>query len=760
MPGPWRFMSTHVENPVDSDHILAHLATPAYRPLKLKDLSRELGVAADDYRDLRQLIHELEAAGRVTRVHKGRYVLPDALVKTWGRLRVHERGFGFVARAGSEPDVFVAAGALLDAADGEWVEVEVTEAGDGYEKLPRGRVLSVRRQALGERAGTFRRRGRHGQVVSDEVIVALDAPAPEEVNEGDLVVVELHGEARGRSQPGSIVRVLGDPEDPRHDFDTVCLTHGISVTDSADAVAAAAARVEGAAEEREAELGHRRDLRKLTVLTIDPDEARDFDDAVSVETLDNGALRLGVHIADVAHYVPLGGVIDAQARDRSTSTYLLDRVVHMLPGSLAADLCTLAPHEDRLAMSAFIDIDDAGETTDRSFCLSVIRSADRLTYSQVQASIDGEYRAAGPAAAHGHVLETMFELSQRLRKRRLDRGAIDFDLKEKEVEMGADGVPVALGQAKHLASHRLVEEFMLAANEAVAEEVAGAELPALFRIHDAPDPTKLDAFRSLAGSLGHRVPAAHGLTSGHLQKALEALQGKPDSALLGQLLLRAMMRARYATDEADGHFGLASERYLHFTSPIRRYPDLVVHRALRAHLTGVPQDPVEDGLDWLAEWTSHCERRAEAAERDYVRLKQLRFMVAHAGEEFDAVVAGVVGAGIFIELNDWLVEGFCPVRLLDDYFEFDQARHCQRGQQTGVVFSMGTVVRVRVLTVEPLRRRMDVLIIEGGTDTGRSTQAHIGRGARRDKSRDNRRAQRQARPQGKGGRGRGKKRSR
>ena len=295
---------------------------------------------------------------------------------------------------------------------------------------------------------------------------------------------------------------------------------------------------------------------------------------------------------------------------------------------------------------------------------------------------------------------------------------------------------------------------MLAANEAVAEEAVAAELPLLFRVHASPDPGKLESFRALAGSLGYRLPGAGVITSAHLQKALEALQGRPDTALLSQLLLRAMMRACYATDNADGHFGLASEAYLHFTSPIRRYPDLVVHRALRGHLTGVVQEQQEEELQWLAEWTSHRERRSEAAERDYIRLKQLRFMTGHVGGEFSGVVSGVVGSGCFVALADWLVEGFCPVRLMDDYFEFDESRHQLRGQQTGCVFAMGTPVRVRVVSVEPLRRRMDLVVTEGGSGEGRTGHSLSGRGARRASTKDHRQAQRKARPQGKGGRGR------
>ena len=417
-----------------AEMVLAHMSRPAYRPVKLKDLARELGVEGDEYRSLRLLMHELEAEDKVTRVHKGRYAMPAALVRAWGRLRMHERGFGFVARSGAEADVFVAAGQLLDAADGEWVEVEISEPGDGYERLPIGRITEVRRQPVGERVGTFRRRGSHGLVATDDLLISLESPAPADVKDGDLVVVEVDGTfspgsmgkgaapRSARAPKGRIVRVLGDPADPRHDFDTVSLAHGISVTDSVSAIAAAEAMVAGADEDRQRELPGRADLRELTVVTIDPDEARDFDDAVSVEILDSGDMRLGVHIADVAHYVPRGGAIDEQARERTTSTYMLDRVVHMLPRPLAAELCTLAPHEDRLAVSVFLDVDDVGDVCGRSFCLSVIRSADRLTYTQVQASLDGDYRAAGPAAVHRPLLAAMADLSQRMRVRRLARG--------------------------------------------------------------------------------------------------------------------------------------------------------------------------------------------------------------------------------------------------------------------------------------------------------------------------------------------------
>lgn len=743
----------------DSARLLDHMGRTGFRPAKLKELARELDVPSDDYKQFRELMRDLEESGRVTRVHKGRFVLAGSLSRTWGRLRVHERGYAFVARAGAEADVFVPAGSFDGAADGDWVQVEITEQGDGRERLPRGRVLDIRREQPRQQLGRYRRRGH--LIVTDSTLVQLDRAAGNDLRDGDLAIVEVQGS--GARAPGQLVRIVGDANDPRHDFDVVTMAHDIPLTDDPDAEAEAAALLADAETEREQQLATRRDLRDLTIVTIDPDEARDFDDAVSLEELPTGDQRLGVHIADVAHYVVPGSAIDRQARERATSVYLVDRVVHMLPRRIAADLCTLAPHQDRLAVSVFLDIDPSGVILQRDVCLSVVRSAERLTYSQVQAALDGA-NGAGVAAAYGELLERMQELSQRLRRGRLERGALDFDLPEPTVDVDEDGQTVQLGRAAHLASHRLIEEFMLAANEAVADICAESSLDVLFRIHDAPDPVKLEAFRSLAGSLGTRIPGRSSLSTRHLQQALQSLRDRPDAALLSQLLLRAMMRARYAVDEGEGHFCLASERYLHFTSPIRRYPDLVVHRALRAHLTGHGAETDED-LGWLAEWTSHCERRAEAAEREYIRVKQLRFMESKVGDEFDGVVSGVVGAGLFVEIGQWLVEGFCPVRLLeDDYFEFDESRHRMHGQRTGVVFSLGTEVKIRILTVQPALRRMDVLILEGGTSGPSGRTRKGGRSDRRASASERRQASRKARTgSGSGNRGRhsrGKKKSR
>ena len=730
------------------EQILSHLAGDDYQPAKLKDLARRLGVGSHEYRLFRGAMRDLEEGGEVRRVGRQRYVLSASAERSWGRLSIHARGFGLVSRNG-QPDLFVPAEALSGAADGDWVEVEITEAGKRGRR-PRGRISGTRAAAPRQRVGIYRRRGRHGAVATADSLVHLDEAMDHPPGEGDLVVVELET-ASLRPVRGRLARVIGSPEDPRHDLEAATAAHAIPTAADPRAEAEAGALLADAGEDRKRELERRLDLRNLTVLTVDPEEARDYDDAISLESLPDGCQRLGVHIADVAHYVPRRGAIDGQARERGTSAYLLDRVVHMLPSGVATGLCSLAPGEDRLAVSVFLDIDGAGRVIESQFHLSVVRSAARLTYVQVESALE-DGAAAGRAAGHRDLLRELCDLGERLRARRLDRGAIDFDLPEAVVEVGGDGVPVRLGRGLRGRSHRLVEECMLAANEAVASKALEAGLPVLYRIHDPPDPEKLDRFRTLAGSLGRRLPPSGSVSGAQLQHTLEALQGRSDSALLGQLMLRSMMRARYAPS-SSAHFGLACEPYLHFTSPIRRYPDLLVHRLLKDHLLGIEAPDAEDA-EWLGEWTSHCERRAEAAERDYRRIKQLRFMARRLGEEVDGIVSGVVGAGIFVELDEWLVEGFCPQRLLPgDDFEFDELRHRMRGRRTGLVLAIGTAVRVRVERVEPSSRRMDLQVLEvreDGRSKRRRQERPGGRGDRRASARAARQGRRSARRDGRG----------
>ncbi|MFH1569330.1 MAG: ribonuclease R [Gemmatimonadota bacterium] len=697
------------------DELLKHMAGSGYRPRKLKELARDLGVGAAEYRSFRLLVRELEDHGEVVRVGRNRYARPGQLPRVVGRLRLHRRGFSFVARSGAAADVLVQARHLAGAGDGDWVEVELLSPGRRGD-LPEGRVVAVRQRPTQLVVGTLVWRGRRPVVRPDEkrwgAVVELDEAPPGTAREGDKVALTVTAEGpAGQPAAGRVSQVLGSPDLPATDFHTVVSKYGLHTEFPAPAQQEAAALPAGV----EDQAAGRLDLRHLQVLTIDPEEARDFDDAVSLEIDSAGRYRLGVHVADVAHYVRQGSALDGEARERGTSVYLVDQVLPMLPERLSSHLCTLAPDQDRLALSVFLTIDAAGHPQGREVCESVIRSRARLTYEQVQAALDGRSDEAGGAAAQEPLLRSMLGLSQRLKARRLDRGAIDFDLPEPRLELDTAGEPRRLGRQSRLASHQLIEEFMLCANEAVARFAAERRLAVLYRTHRDPDAVKLAVFGEYVAAMGQRLRRSQGLPTGRdLQEVLRAFAGRPDADLVSQLLLRSMMRAEYSAD-LEGHFGLACSHYLHFTSPIRRYPDLLVHRAVKAALRGpaaglaaAPPD-----LAWLGTWTTECERRADAAERDYVRSKQLRYMVRHLGEEYDGRVTGVLPGGIFAEVGDLLVEGYCPLSLLAGYYQLDEQRHCLVGQ-TGDSFRLGTAVRVRVTRVDLALQRLDLLVLSAG----------------------------------------------
>ena len=673
--------------------ILSHLSTAQYRPSRLKELARDLGVPTPGYRAFRQVVRELEEAGEVARVGRNRYVRAGADGRAVGTLRLNPRGFGFVARTGSEADVLVQARNLGGAADGDWVEVEVLTGGTRG-RLPEGRVTTIRQRPAAR--------------------LVVTASAPD-----------------GGAAAGHIAETFVVPGDPSTDLQVVVARHGLRVPFPH----AALVEAEACEDDVETSLGDRLDLRGLEALTIDPVEARDFDDAVSIEFADSGHIHLGVHIADVAHYVGPGSAMDLEARERGTSVYLVDQVLPMLPERLSGELCTLAPGRDRLTLSVLATIDGAGRLVESRVCESVIRSRARLTYEQVQAAIDGE-EGAGRAAAWRDSLIAMQALSQRLRARRHDRGALDFELPEPRVVLDEEGNPVRLGRRPTLRSHQLVEEFMLVANEAVAAFAESRSLAVLYRIHRPPDATKLSTFAAYAATMGAQVKVGGGSgpTSSTLQEVLRRFAGRPDADLVSQLLLRAMMRAEYSP-EPHAHFGLASPHYLHFTSPIRRYPDLQVHRQIKSALReradrevqpdrpGQSSGPDHPGVDlqWLGRWTTECEKRADAAERTHIRCKQLRFMRRHVGEEFDGRVTGLLRGGIFAEVGDLMVEGFCPLSSLDDYYELDEQSHCLVGR-SGDRFRIGTALRLQIARVDLALLRLDLAILSRGETGGRHPQ--------------------------------------
>jgi ribonuclease R len=578
-----------------------------------------------------------------------------------------------------------------------------------------------------------RGRSRRRWLVPFDPRVGLELPVAGAgaVPEGWYAVVAIERPGGGGREPrGRLVEVLGDLATPGVDVEVILRHYGIPERFPEEALAAAA---ELPADPRPADWQGRLDLRRQVVVTIDGESARDFDDAVSIERRPDGTYRLGVHIADVARYVAPGGALDLEACRRGTSVYYPERVVPMLPEELSNGLCSLRPGVPRLTLSAFLDVDREGTVLARRFAETVIRSARRLTYGEVRRLL--EEPRPGDIAEYGPVLPAlrdMRELTAVLHEARGRRGSLDFDLPEGNVELATDGTVVGVLPYERNVAHRLIEEFMIAANEAVAYELVRRASPALFRVHDAPSRERLEELAEqlrplgieLEGDLGELPPAA-------LQQVLRQVEGRPDGPFLSALVLRTLQRAIYSP-ECRGHYALASPYYTHFTSPIRRYPDLVVHRRLKALLRAPAEteaddegsrppdlpDPAEladliERLPLIAEQASSTERRAEQSERDLLQWKKVRFLAGRAGERFRGHITGVQPFGLFVQLDDYRVDGLVPIRTLaDDYYLYEPASHRLVGERRGRVFQLADAVEVELLGADLRHRGLDLRIAD------------------------------------------------
>jgi ribonuclease R len=537
---------------------------------------------------------------------------------------------------------------------------------------------------------------------------------------GDTVEVEMLRRERPDSPAeGRVVAVLGPPDEPGVDIEVVARTHGLSMAFPAE-VLEEARLLPDAVPRAEAERRER--FEDPPVVTIDGETARDFDDAISVMELPGGGFRLFVHIADVAYFVPEGRVLDLEARARGTSVYFPDHVLPMFPERLSNDLCSLRPGEDRLVQSVILDLDAQGEPKSVRFADGVIHSTARLTYTQVAAVLEGE--TVTPARNVLPMLRTADRLRERLEKRRERRGSIDFDFPEPVLLFDIEGVMTGITIAPRNKAHRMIEEFMLVANESVAAHLEKRDVPALYRVHERPDPLKVEALREFAASLGllFRVDPSE-IRPRDLQRLLQQAEGRPEFPILSQVVLRSMKQARYSAENV-GHFGLAAPVYTHFTSPIRRYPDLVVHRILRATRTADAKklDRGAEGLAPLAETCSRLERNAEAAEREVLLWRKIAFMKGREGEGFEGLVTGVTRFGLFVQLTESLVEGLLHVQNIgDERWTFDERRMELRGEHSGKRFRLGDKVRVIVQRVDVVLRRVD-LALEGAAKGRRGTE--------------------------------------
>ena len=739
-----------------ADEIVKDIRQKVSHPSTIRELMRVLSIPKEDRYRFRRLIAKLLQTGDLIRIRGNRYGLSDRMGLVVGRLAVNPRGFGFVTpdNATSDQSVFVASDHLSQAMHGDRVAVRIEKNAGRSE----GRVVRVLDRANEDFVGRYEADNMGTGVVvpfDPRVVMDVHIPAGEDLgaDSGQMVVVRIERWPEpNRGAIGHVTEVLGCLDDPG--VDTKLIIRKYRLPDEHDASAVAECQLLGDTI-RASDRRGRTDFRSCPTVTIDGETARDFDDAITIETLPNGHHWLGVHIADVAHYVKEGSALDESAQKRGTSVYFPERALHMFPAPLATGLCSLKPGVDRLVQSCLMEIGHRGDVVRYELHDGVIRSDARMTYTEVSAILTTKDQATHQRhAALVPMFEMMDKVSQRLGKRRMRRGAIDFDLKATHLVFDEAGLVEDIVAAGRNCAHRIIEEFMLVANETVAAHMQKSDMSGLFRVHESPDQDKVIDFAAFVGGRGYRLGAQPDrVKPHHFQRLLKRLQGKPEERSVAMLMLRTMQKARYQELNL-GHFGLASEAYVHFTSPIRRYPDLVTHRLLRwsrrEKLSMARVDELDGQLPEVARHASAMERRAEEAEREIIQWKKVRFMADKIGNDFSGYVTGVTAFGLFVELVEPFVEGLVHISsMADDYYRFHDSEHALRGESTGKCYSLGDVVAVRVVRVDSERRQIDLGVVEILDSVRASALGRSGRRIRvprdRRKSADRRRGSRKDR---------------
>ncbi len=716
------------------DELLTALRTKMGHPATANEILRVLRVPRELKPGVRRRLRAMVADGLLIETRGGQIGVPDLMDLVVGRITVHPDGYAFV-----EPerkvedlagDLFVAGMHVNEAMHGDRVlaRVERRQAGGRAE----GRVLRVLERRSATVVGRFDVDNAGLRYVTPfDRRLTQDVQIPRGDDRGaapgEMVTVDItRWPTSTRGPLGRVIEVLGDIDAPGVDLQVVIRKHGLPDVHADDAIAEA---VRLGAVVRPRDIEGRTDFRGWPTVTIDGEHARDFDDAITLSRLPNGNHWLGVHIADVSHYVAEGTALDRDARERATSVYFPERALHMFPAELATGLCSLNPHVDRLVQSCLMEVDRRGAVVRAEFHDGVIHSDARMTYTEVNAILTDRDEALRAARAPlVPMFEDMHALFGILNQRRRTRGSIDFDLPEAEVQLDPDGAITSITASERNVAHRIIEEFMLLANETVAEHLDRHEAPSLYRIHERPDVLKVAEFEAFVSSFGYSLAAPpEAVEPHHFQRVIERMRGTPEERPIATLMLRSMQKARY--DAANlGHFGLAARSYTHFTSPIRRYPDLVVHRALRAQRhrswDADEADLRADEMPELARHTSDRERRAIEAERELLQWKQVRFMRDKVGEDFDGIILGVAPFGLFVQLSDHFIDGLVHVSSMnDDYYRFVEGEHLLFGEATRRRYKLGDKVRVQVVKVDRERRQIelaltDILEAAGGRRRG------------------------------------------
>ncbi|WP_101843111.1 ribonuclease R [Halobacillus sp. Marseille-P3879] len=707
-------------NPELKQQILHYFTEAASKPLSVQELEEVLELNdSQEVKVLMKALNELEEEGELVRTRKNRFGLPEKMNLIRGKIQMHAKGFAFlIPDDDAKDDVYLHHSDLNSAMNNDKVLVRV-EKRDEEGNRPEGTVIRILERATTRVVGTYESSRNFGFVVADDKRIPHDIFIPKsQANgavDGHKVIVEITKFPEERmSAEGEIVEILGHKNDPGIDIISIIHKHGIKTEFPEEVLAQAGETPEKISED---EIKNRRDLREETIVTIDGADAKDLDDAVTVKKLDNGNYKLGVHIADVTYYVEEGSPIDKEARERATSVYLVDRVIPMIPHRLSNGICSLNPQVDRLTLSCEMEINAEGEIVGHEIFQSVIKTNERMTYKDVNLILEEndeelkeKYKDLVP------MFQEMEDLAATLRKKRFERGAIDFDFKEAGVVVNEEGKAVDVKLRERSVAERLIEEFMLAANETVAEHFHWMDVPFIHRIHEDPDESKLQNFFEFVANLGYSVKgSAENVHPQALQNVLESVKDTHEEMIISKLMLRSMQQAKY-DPQSLGHFGLSTEFYTHFTSPIRRYPDLIVHRLIRTYLVNKEMDYQtrkhwKDQLPEIAKHSSEMERAAVDAERETDDLKKAEYMEDKIGEEYDGVISSVTSFGLFVELPN-TVEGLVHVSTLtDDYYNFQEKQFAMIGERTGNIYRIGDEITIRVSNVNLDERVVDFEIV-------------------------------------------------
>lgn len=706
--------------------VFGFISSKEYKPLKFKEMVTVLQVPKREKEDLREVLESLLSEGKITIDVKGKFKVADEHVKV-GKYIGNSRGFGFVEIEGEDQDIFIPESGSKGALHGDVVQVKILEGQSG--KRREGVIVGIVERTTDEVVGTFAKSKSFGFVITDNQKFNRDIYIPKEYTKGAVsghkVVVKIISYGSKEKKPeGRIIEILGHINDPGVDIMSIVKAYNLPTEFPGPVMK----YIDDIPEEVDPkDMSGRMDIRHLPMVTIDGEDAKDLDDAITISKEGN-LYKLGVHIADVSNYVKEGSVLDAEALKRGTSVYLVDRVIPMLPHKLSNGICSLNEGVDRLALSCFMDVDENGNVVDHKIAETVVKVTRRMTYTNVKKILEQDEEQCREYEELVPMFTLMKELADILREKRRKRGSIDFDFPESKITLDEKGRPIDVRAYERNSATKIIEDFMLLANETVAQDYFWQEIPFVYRTHENPDPEKIQKLGIFINNFGYTIKIGQEeIHPKELQKLLQKIEGTAEEPLISRLTLRSMKQAKYTTSN-DGHFGLATKYYCHFTSPIRRYPDLQIHRIIKENLRrGMGEKRInhyERILPEVAKQSSAMERRADEAERDVEKLKKVQYMKKFIGETFDGVISGITTWGMYVELPN-TIEGMIKVtNLHDDYYFYDEENYMMIGEHTRKTYKLGQKIKIEVGDIDTLARTIDFLLVEEDWDEEDETINH------------------------------------